>query len=155
MVAVIVVGIALVVPVAGAVLVRSAYFETPSRNIVCGYFSGAGFLTFLECGERSALRPVPPQPSEGNCAGRDLATDRIRLGETGTSYGFCSADVGVLAQRGIAPVLHYGRTWHHGPFRCSLTKAGLTCKNRNGQGFFLGPTSWQPLPATSSHLSDH
>ena len=96
---------------AGAVVpATSAYFETPSKNIVCGYFSGAGFSTLLECGVASGLVPPAPKP-HGGCKVVDPAVNRVRLNSTGPTYGFaCSGDVGVLALQGRAPVLAYGRT---------------------------------------------
>ena len=122
--------------------VTSAYFETPSHNIVCGYFSGGGFPTLLECGVASGLVPAAPKPSEGSCRVVDPASNRVRLNPTGETYGFCSGDVGVLAQQHAAPVLGYGASWHRGPYSCRSQTGGLTCRNAQGHGFFLSRQSW-------------
>jgi hypothetical protein len=128
---------------AGAVVSgTSVYFETPSKNIVCGSFSGAGISTVLECGVASGLVPPAPKP-HGGCKVVDPAANRVRLNSTGPTYGFCSGDVGVLALQGRAPVLAYGRTWKRGPYHCSSASAGLTCKNSSGHGFFLSRQSWR------------
>ncbi len=129
-------------PVSAALSVTSGYFETPSHNIVCGYFAGSGIPALLECGVASGLVPSAPKPAEGACRVVDPVSDRVRLNATGRTYGFCSGDVGVLAKQGLAPVLQYGRTWHEGPYRCSSASVGLTCKNSEGHGFFLSRQSW-------------
>lgn len=118
------------------------YFETPSKNIVCGYVVARGTPSTLECGVVSGLNPPAPKPSPA-CKGVDPASDRIRLGATGKPYGFCSGDVGVLAETGLAPVLQYGLSLTTGPFRCSSATTGLTCKNGQGHGFFLSRESWR------------
>jgi hypothetical protein len=123
----------------------SGYFETPSKNIVCGYFAGSGYAALLECGVASGLVPFPPVPSSGVCHVADPVSNRIRLHATGRTYGFCAGDVGVLAEQGSAPVLSYGRTLHEGPFRCSSAATGLTCRNLSGHGFFLSRQAWHPF----------
>ena len=120
----------------------SGYFETPSKNIVCGYFSVSGPPNLLECGVVSGLHPIAPKPA-GGCHGLDAITDRIRLNPTGKTYGFCSGDVGVLAEAGRAPVLHYGTAKVAGPYRCTAALSGLTCKNSQGHGFFLSRQTWR------------
>jgi hypothetical protein len=122
----------------------SRYFETPSKNIVCGYFTGAGVPTLLECGVATGLIPPAPKPA-GGCRVVDPASDRVRLDPAGRTYGFCSGDVGVLAERGRAPALAYGTTWRKGPYSCASAVGGLTCKNSSGHGFFLSRQSWHSL----------
>ena len=119
----------------------SSYFETPSKNIVCGFFTGAGVPTLLECGVASGLVPPAPKPAAG-CHVVDPASNRVRLNPTGRTYGFCSGDVGVLAEQGMAPTLAYGTTWHKGPYSCASALDGLTCRNSSGRGFFLSRQSW-------------
>jgi hypothetical protein len=126
---------------APALAARSVYFETPSRNIVCGYFSGTGVPTLLECGVASGLIPPAPKPA-GGCRVVDPASNRVRLGPTGRTYGFCSGDVGVLAEQGRAAVLAYGTRWDAGPYRCTSRVGGLTCANAGGHGFFLSRQGW-------------
>src|SRR5277367_5292513 len=90
---------------AGPAAAATSYFETPSKNIVCGYFSGAG-QTELECGIVSGLVPPAPKP-KGGCHGIDPAGNRLELSPTGRPAGFCSGDAGVFAEQGLAPVLAY------------------------------------------------
>ena len=119
----------------------SSYFEMPSKNIVCGYFTGSGVPTLLECGVASGLIPPAPKPA-GGCRVVDPASDRVRLNPTGRTYGFCSGDVGVLAEQGRAPTLGYGQTWRRSSYRCTSASAGLTCENGSGHGFFLSRQAW-------------
>ncbi len=40
-----------------------------------------------------------------------------------------------------APPLRYGRTWRlNKDFTCTMTRKGVTCKNRSRHGWFLGRT---------------
>jgi hypothetical protein len=121
----------------------SGYFETPSTNIVCGFYVGTAYPQVLECGVASGLVPPAPKPSGGGCNVVGPVTNRVRLGATGRTYGFCAGDAGVLAEQGRAPALAYGRSWSGGAFRCSSTTTGLTCRNRSGHGFFLSRQSWR------------
>ena len=127
---------------AGAASATRPYFETPTKNIVCGYFVGSGYPQLLECGVASGLRPPPRKPSGDGCHVADPVSNRVRLNATGRTYGFCAGDLGVLAEQGIAPVLAYGTAWHQGAYRCSSAAAGLTCRNRSGHGFFLSRQTW-------------
>ncbi len=120
----------------------TSYFETPSKNIVCAYYSGAGTPATLECGVVSGLHPPAPKPATA-CKDSDPASNRLSLGAAGKPYGFCSGDAGVLALAGRANVLAYGKSWQKGPFRCTSATTGLTCKNTAGHGFFLSRQSWR------------
>jgi hypothetical protein len=120
----------------------TSYFETPSKNIVCGYFTAPGTPATLQCGVASGLRPPAPKPATA-CRDTDPASNRVALGAADKPYGFCSGDVGVLALAGRANVLAYGKTWQKGPFRCASETTGLTCKNTAGHGFFLSRQSWR------------
>jgi hypothetical protein len=128
---------------AGTAAATTSYFETPSKNIVCGYFSGFG-PTELQCGIVSGLVPPAPKPA-GGCHGIDPAGNRLELSKTGRPAGFCSGDAGVFAKQGLAPVLAYGQTWRKGGYSCSSTTSGLTCRNGAGHGFFLSRASWHSL----------
>ena len=122
----------------------SVYFRGPGGNVVCGYFAGAGIPAFLECGVPSGLYPPAPKPTAG-CHGLDPAGDRVRLAATGGVFGFCSGDVGVLAEIGSAPPLAYGKSWHEGPFTCITSVAWVTCKNPGEHGFALSRLHWHPI----------
>ena len=120
----------------------SSYFRTPSGNIVCGAFTGPGYPALLECGVVSGLVPPPRRPGASACRDDDFASSRIHLNATGRPYGFCSGDVGVLAEAGSAPVLGYGKSLRAGPFSCASARTGLSCRNRSGHGFFLSRQAW-------------
>ncbi len=53
----------------------------------------------------------------------------------------CANDPG-FSQYG-APILGYGRVWHHFTFTCWSRPAGLTCRNPAGHGWFLSAKSWR------------
>jgi hypothetical protein len=137
---------AIVLPLAlaaGASAGRSAYFETPSKNIVCEYFAQGG-QEGLQCGVVSGLVPPAPKPA-GGCHGIDPAGNRLALSPTGRPAGFCSGDAGVFAKAGFAPVLAYGHSWHEGGYTCTSATTGLTCRNGAGHGFFLSRARWHSL----------
>jgi hypothetical protein len=117
------------------------FFETPSKNIVCVYISATGQQALLQCGVGSGLHPPAPKPVPA-CTVTDPAGNRVELDSTGKTHGFCSGDVGVLAELGRAPVLAYGTTWRRGSFVCRSMISGLECRNGSGHGFFLSRQSW-------------
>src|SRR5579872_6834432 len=117
------------------------FFELPSKNIVCVYVAAPGSAGALQCGIGSGLVPPAPKPVS-RCIDTDPASDRVELALTGRTHGFCSGDIGVLAELGRAPVLPYGSTWRHGGFVCTSARTGLTCKNPSGHGFFLSRQRW-------------
>jgi hypothetical protein len=137
------VALALLPAANAAAATSSSYFETPSKNIVCGYASGGG-QTELQCGIVSGLHPPGPKP-KGGCHGIDPASNRLELSPTGRPAGFCSGDAGVFARVRLAPVLAYGQTWHKGAYSCSSATNGVTCRNGAGNGFFLSRASWHSL----------
>jgi hypothetical protein len=132
----------------GAAAVRqtagSVYFRGEGGNVVCGAFSVSGAPNLLECGTLAQLSPVPPRPRAG-CRGLDFAGNRIRLAATGRPFGFCSGDVGVLAQIHRAARLAYGASRHMGPFTCTASVAWLSCRNKTGHGFALSRNRWHPI----------
>lgn len=130
---------------AGATRTTSGYFETPSKDIICGYFFVGGTPALLECGVASGLIPPAPRPprSFGSCQVDDPASDRVRLHGAGETFSFCAGDPGVIALQGRVPTLGYGASIHKGPFTCSSATSGLTCRNSAGHGFFLSRQSWR------------
>jgi hypothetical protein len=117
------------------------FFELPAKNIVCVYISAPGEHPLLQCGVGSGLHPPAPKPVPA-CTVTDPASNRVELDATGRTHGFCSGDIGVLAELGRAPVLGYGTTWRRGGFVCSSSRSGLECRNGSGHGFFLSRQSW-------------
>lgn len=113
----------------------SAYFETPSRNIACAWFSGYGGV--LRCEIRSLLRPMPPRPASCDV---DWAYG-ISIGRTGRARVLCAGDT--IRRTGNVRVLAYGTTWRRGGFRCASAVIGLRCTNASGHGFFLSRERWR------------
>jgi hypothetical protein len=99
-------------------------FVTPSRNIGCTYIPKGGSTMYT--------------PDDG---GPELGCDRIKpkhvrliLSAAGKAFIFemegdsgCCSDVNVL---------NYGERWHTGPFSCQSDERGLTCRRKDGHGFF-------------------
>jgi hypothetical protein len=128
--------------VAPAGALTSGYFKTPSGNIVCFYLLGSG--ASVVCGIKSGLRPKPPYTARCKAAGLDYNADRIFLGATGRAQPRpCSGDAGPFVGEHGAGVLAYGKTWSGGGLRWTSTRAGLTCRNRSGHGFFLSRAHWR------------
>ncbi len=128
--------VALVLAAAAPASARAAtaYFETPSRNIACGWYSGDG--GFLRCEIASLLRPLPPRPA-------DCDVDwgyGISMGRTGRAHVLCAGDT--VRRQGKVRILAYGTSWQRGGFRCSSSRAGLRCVNASGRGFFLSRERW-------------
>jgi hypothetical protein len=121
----------------------SSYFRGPGGNVVCGYFSGSGVTPLLECGVPAGLKPPPPRPTASDCHDLDFASNRVRLRASGRIVGFCSGDVGVLAELKTAPVLAYGTSFHRGAITCSSSVAWLKCVNGSGHGFSLSRLRWR------------
>lgn len=109
-------------------------FQTPSRNIYCGYYAPQGaFPATLRCDVLSGLKPAPRRTCELDWTG-------IALSATGRAAAECAGDT-VADQR--LPVLRYGSTWRRGRFTCVSRRSGLTCRNRSGRGFFLSRGAWR------------
>lgn len=115
------------------------YFKTPSGNIICVY--DIGTARFVECGIRSGLKPaVHPH----RCLVGDPIHDRIDLLPSGrATVPPCAGDPGpFLGYQQHARRLAYGRHWSGAGMRCTSAKRGLTCRNRDGHGFFLSRARW-------------
>ena len=109
---------------------RLESFQTPSRNIACGYLSGPDYL---RCDIRSGLRPEPRRACELDWTG-------LSMGAGGRAGATCAGDT-VADPR--ARVLAYGRAWARDGFTCLSARIGLMCTNRVGHGFFLSKERWQ------------
>jgi uncharacterized protein DUF6636 len=114
---------------------RNGAFKTPSGNIVCGYgFSADGRSSSIGCGIKSGLRPAP----RNTCVDMDYSGKSVSLTATGRARPVvCAGDPGPFLVEAKARVLGYGKSWHGGGIACTSRRAGLTCTNRRGHGFFL------------------
>jgi uncharacterized protein DUF6636 len=130
--------------VAGAVLAAAAAaaasplhsktFRTPSRNIGCAYYDASITGTAIfRCDLLSGLHPEPARRCEGDWTGASMSL-RGRAGPT------CAGDT-VYDRR--APILAYGRVWSRAGLTCTSRMTGLTCRNRDGHGFFLARERWR------------
>lgn len=100
-------------------------FATPSRNIGC-----AGDATFVRC-DISVTRAKPP-PKPRSC--RFDWGNAFELRQRGRPRRLCVSDTVLGSRR----VLQYGRTQRLGrSIACTSRTTGLTCRNRDGHGFFL------------------
>jgi hypothetical protein len=106
-------------------------FQTPSHNIYCTA-SGPmdGGPAELRCDvQHSTARP---RPTPRSC---DLDYgDAFVLHPGGGAGLMCHGDTVADASD---PVLEYGRGWSGHGMTCASQPTGLTCRNRQGHGFFL------------------
>ena len=128
-------------PAPAAPAARYGAFKTPSRNIVC-----ATFATSVGCSIKSGLEPPPP-PRRPGCFVRNEVFLRT-TGRAATAASICpgepEGDAGPLAVEPLARVLAYGQTWRgRNGLRCVSAETGLTCRNRDGHGFFLSRERWR------------
>ena len=104
-------------------------FKTPSGNIVCGYGSGS-----IGCGIATGLKPAP----KNTCTDLDYSGKRMSVHTSGRAVlDLCAGDPGPFLFTKTAPVLAYGSSWRGDGITCASRRAGLTCKNRSGHGFFM------------------
>jgi len=100
-------------------------FRTPSGNIGC-----AGDSTFVRCDIAATRTKPPPKP-------RSCRYDwgyAFKLGQRVRARRICVSDSTLDAAR----VLSYGRTQRFGRrISCTSRRTGLTCRNRDGHGFFM------------------
>lgn len=116
-----------------------AAFETPSRNIACGWIADVDrpTRTYLRCEIRSLLSPLPKRPAV--C---DLDWGYgLEMASTGRASVLCAGDT--IRRPGRVAVVAYGTTWRKRGFTCRSARVGLTCRNTSGHGFFLSRESWR------------
>jgi hypothetical protein len=110
-------------------------FKTPTGNIECGVFIGKKNQTPLRCDIRTGLKPKVKRPKGCHF---DFGST-LELKTKGKAIIGCVSD----AVGPVKRVLRYGQTYRRGPFTCTSARAGLTCKNRSGRGFFLSKRRWR------------
>ncbi len=124
---------------------KYGFFKTPSGNIQCEYQYGGNAPGGVQCGIKSGLKPPPPRRGPG-CS----QSNRVSLAVTGrvqTGKSICpgedEGDAGPFAGGPTAFVLGYGKTWSGGGLSCTSAVSGLTCRNKDGHGFFLSRGNWR------------
>ncbi len=112
-------------------------FSTPSKNIDCVYMEDDRDVPSLRCQTKFVLKPLPPKPA--NC---DLDWGGgLTLANNGRVSVVCAGDT----VAGDYTTLAYGNAWEKSGLRCVSSRSGLTCKSRNGKGFFLSNKSWRRI----------
>ena len=122
---------------------RIGAFKTPSRNIVCGWTVGDDHQASMECGVKSGLKPPPRRI---HCQAGDPNDKRVALQAHGRATPvLCAGDPGPLLPQieAKARVLAYGTSTTFGGITCRSAVTGLTCRNRDGHGFFVSRQSWR------------
>jgi len=125
--------------------VRSGYLRTPSGSVYCDYLYGGATKAYryVRCGFRGSLVPPEPKP-RGGCRVVDYVGNRVVLHQTGRGTTEpCAGDAGPFADPQAARTVPLGKTWHGGPFSCTSSKTGMTCRNSGGHGFFLARRHWR------------
>lgn len=131
---------------ATAAVGTAGFFKTPSGKIVCLSFPGSGGTAHagVVCGVSTGLKPPIPKAGHPECQHLDYQGNRVELDATGHVQLLpCSGDAGPFGDPGHTVYLHYGQSWKGSGIVCSETTRGLTCRNRDGHGFFLSLRSWR------------
>jgi hypothetical protein len=115
------------------------YFETPSRNIACGWFADIDrpSRAYLRCEIISLLSPMPKRPASCDV---DWGYG-MSMASTGPASVLCAGDT--VRRTGNRSVLAYGSTWRKRGFTCASAAIGLTCRNTSGHGLFLSRERWR------------
>ena len=117
---------------------QKSYFTFKAQGglVQCGIFVGGTYSeSLLRCDIRTGLKPKVKRPK--GCHFDYGST--LELRGTGRAFPGCVSD----AVGRIQMTLGYGRTYKKGPFTCTSTRAGLTCRNTARHGFFLSKSAWR------------
>jgi Family of unknown function (DUF6636) len=106
-------GVALAAP---AVAAGYASFRAPGRTVYCEL--GEIKPAILVCWRARDGRSIGMLPMGRALVNPDTNTRNLRHDR--------------------APILAFGETWRGGAYRCTSRRAGVTCRNRSGHGWFLG-----------------
>jgi hypothetical protein len=121
----------------------SGLFKTPSGKIFCAWSTGGSPSALVECGVITGLKPKLPKTGAA-CKTLDYVGNRISLAVTGRAQPVpCAGDAGPFADPAHSVLLRYGKTLSAPGLTCSEKTSGLTCKNRDGHGFFMSLRSWR------------
>lgn len=122
--------IAILLPMIGAAHAqdRPIGFQTPSKNIVCQFFTDNG-QGVLRCDimnmETRPRRPADCELDYGHA---------FAMTAKGAASRICAGDTVMDA---LLPVLAYGEVWQRAGFTCRSEQTGLTCFNAMQRGFSL------------------
>lgn len=123
---------------------HTGFLKTPSGKVDCDYhYGGAKRFRYVRCGFEGSLVPPEAKP-HGGCGVVDYVGNRMVVDQTGHGQTQpCAGDAGPFADPKAAHRVRYGETWHGGPFSCKSSKAGITCRNPGGHGFFIAHLHWR------------
>ncbi|MBB4380085.1 MULTISPECIES: DUF6636 domain-containing protein [unclassified Bradyrhizobium] len=122
--------ISILLPMIGAAHAqdRPIGFLTPSKNIVCQFFTD-NEQGVLRC-DIMNMESRPRRPAD--C---ELDWGRaFEMSAKGAAGRICAGDTVMDAS---LPVLAYGEVWQRGGFTCRSEQTGLTCFNAMQRGFSL------------------
>lgn len=110
-------------------------FQTPSGNILCQVLEAEDATqTQLNCDVLEFSNTPPAAPADCPWP-EDFGHSFALPVSEGSAFRLCTHDS--FNEPGI-PVIGYGQAWEYGDyFRCTVERAGLTCQNQFGNGFFL------------------
>jgi hypothetical protein len=117
--------------------------RTPSRNIGCLLVPGRSpslLCSLTRAGYSARLQSQCMTPG-----GAGVDWHGFTLSSTGKGLLNCSGGslVNLATQRPSYSTLAYGHVRRLGPFACSSSRAGLTCRNGRGHGLFISRESWR------------
>lgn len=96
----------------------------------------------MVCGVTTGLKP-PIRKRGAVCQHLNYVGNRVSLSVTGrVQLIACTGDAGLFADPAHTVYLHDGKTWSAGGLTCTEAIRGLTCRNRDGHGFFLSLRGW-------------
>jgi len=104
-----------------------ANFRTPTGNIGCDVRASGARCDIVRHSYTPPRRPASCQLEWG---------DSLEVGRTGRGRFVCHGDT-VLPPPGRRHRVPYGTTVRRGTIRCTVTRAGVTCRNARGHGFTL------------------
>ncbi len=124
---------------------HSGYFKTPSGSVYCDYLYGNGAaVNYVRCGFSSKLVPQEAKPKGGCPMDTDYVGNRMLVMQKGKGQTEpCAGDAGPFGNPKAAVTLPYTHTWHGGPFSCTSSRQGMTCKRSDGHGFYLAKHHWR------------
>jgi hypothetical protein len=116
------------------------FFITPSGRIACRWMTTP--VAAVECGVSTGLHPPIPRGGS-DCRRLPYVGNRIAIAATGKVRPIaCAEGNGPFADPGSTVYLRYGDAWTTKHLTCRESVQGLTCRNRDGHGFFVSITHW-------------
>lgn len=125
------IGLAALLPATASAVTPN--FRTPSGNIGCDMRAGSVRCDILNYTYRPPRKPASCDFDWGGA---------ISINARGRARFLCYSDT-VMPPPGRARTARYGQTVYRNGFSCSVTRAGVTCRNPAGHGFFISRGSYR------------